>query len=366
MNPKLNDAARLINKIVCGENLSAKESEQVFTNIFLHDQDGFHFLALSVALHTKGETSDEFMGFCKTTERLGGKLELNVAPDLITDLAGTGGGKIKTVNVSTAASFIVAAAGFTVAKQAYHGITSPTGSADIFKTFGIDVFKLTAERVTFSLENIGICPYFFPVISPKLKNRGQLSKKIFVEKGVKIRTPFHLISFAYSPTKLRKRVYGCYSEQHLEVLGELFCKLGNERTLVFNGEGGLPEMSNIGRTHVVEQLGKKLKKYTLTPQDFGLKKAKPEEITAGGKEQNIVDFLRILSGKEQGAKRDIVLANASASLYVMGRVGSFNEGTKLALEAIDGGKAFDKLEDLVNELGSIKLLEQWKKQAEIL
>lgn len=356
----------LINQVVCGQNLLAKKAEQVFTDVFLNDNEGYHLLALSTAIHAKGETSDELLGLCMATKQLGKKLKLNIDPSTITDLSGTGGGTIKTINVSTTASFIVAAAGFIVAKQAYFGVTSPTGSADVFKTFGIDIFSLTSTQITQTLEKAGICPYFYPAISPKLKRRGELWKKIFVEKGVKVMTPFHLVSFAYSPIQLKYRAYGCYSKQYLELLGKLFHKLGNERTLVFHGEGGLPEMSNIGQTAVVEQDGKKLKKYTLTPKDFGLKKANVNDIKTGGKEQNIIDFLKILYGKEQGAKRDIVLANASASLYVMGRVGSFTEGTKLAQGILDSGKAAQKLEDLVNRLGDVQLLERWKMKAGII
>lgn len=356
----------LINQVVRGQNLSVGEAERVFADVFLHDKQGYHLLALSAAIHAKRETSDEMLGLCMATKQLGEKIELNIDPSHITDLSGTGGGAIKTINVSTAASFVVAAAGYTVAKQAYFGVTSPTGSADVFKAFGIDIYKLTVNEITHVLKSVGICPYFYPAISPKLKNRGELWRKIFVEEGVRIMTPFHLVSFAYSPIKLANRVYGCYSEEYLELLGELFYKLGNARTLVFHGVDGLPEMSNVGQTVVVEQNGKKLKKYTLVPKDFGLKKAKVSDIKTGGKEQNIIDFVSILYGQEQGAKRDLVLANASASLYVMGKVGSFCEGTKLAQNMLKSGKAAGKLEKLIEKLGNTQLLEKWKMRAEIL
>lgn len=354
---------QFLRKAVAGRNLTAQETEKVLTNISLNDKDGYHYLAFCVALHTKGETSEELLGICQTTAKLGKKLPLNVSASRITDLAGTGGGRIKTINVSTTASFIVSGANYIVAKQAFPGITSPTGSADVFKMIGINVFNLTINQISKTLEKVGICPIFVPAMSPRFKNRSLISHKVLIEKGVQITTPFHLVSSASSPVPLKRRIYGCYSEKYLEVLGELFAKLGNERTLVLHGVDGLAEASNVGKTVVVDQIGEKIKRYTLTPQDFGLRRAKIDEIKTGGRKRNIIDFLRILYGKEKWAKRDIVLANAAASLYVMGKVKSFPDGTKLAGQIIDEGLAFKKLEELVKALGDERKLDNWKKQA---
>lgn len=363
MDKTLKEATSLIAKVTDGNNLTAQESEKAFTDIFLHDEEGYHYLALCASLHAKGETSDELLGLCKSTAKLGEKLTPRVPAREITDLSGTGGGQLKTINVSTAASFVMAGAGYTVAKQAMFGITSPTGSADVFSAFGIETYALKLGQVNQALKKVGICPYYIAPLSPKLKNRSLLARKIFAEKGITIRTAFHIAAFAYSPTLLKRRIYGCYSEKYLEVLGELFSKLGNERTLVLYGADGFPEASNVGKTIVVEQTGKKIKKYTLIPKDFGLRKAKIDEIRTGGKESNIIDFLRVLSAKEKGAKRDIVLANASVSLYAMGKVKSFAEGTKLAGKIIDEGLAFDKLSQLVKRLGNKQSLETWAKKA---
>jgi anthranilate phosphoribosyltransferase len=366
MEEKLKEATSLIAKIVDGNDLTAKEAERAFTDIFLHDKEGYHYLALCATLHTKGEISDELLGLCRSTAKLGEKLTPKVSASKITDLAGTGGGKIKTINVSTAASFVVAGAGYTVAKQAMFGITSPTGSADIFMAFGIDNYRLKLNQVNRTLEKIGICPFYIAPMSPKLKNRSMLAKKIFAEKGITIKTAFHIAAFAFSPTLLKRRIYGCFSEKYLEVLGELFFKLGNERTLVLYGVDGLPEASNVGKTIVVDQKGKRIKRYTLTPRDFSLKKAKADKVRTGGRERNIIDFLRVLYDKEKGAKRDIVLANASASFYALGRVKSFSEGTMLARQIINEGLAFKKLETLVEALGDENKLENWKKKAGLL
>jgi anthranilate phosphoribosyltransferase len=365
MEDKLNEAITLIAKTVDGIDLTAEESEKVFTDVALYDTEGYHYLAFCAALHAKGETSDELLGLCQSTEKLSVKLTPNIPTGKTIDLSGTGGGKIKTINVSTLASFVVSAAGYTVAKQAMFGITSPTGSADIFDAFGINIFVLQPSKVSKVLENVGICPLFTPAMSPKLANRSNLAKKVFDEKKIRIRSPFSLASFIYSPVPLKRRVYGCYSEKNLEMLAELFSKLGYQKSLVVHGVGGLPEVSNFGETIIAEQIGKKIKLKHLTPADFGLKKAKVEEITSGGKEQNIIDFLRILYSKEKGPKKDLVLANSSVALFVLGEVKDFPKGVDLGNRIIEEGLAFKKLEQLVKTIGNQEKLKVWKNKARI-
>ena len=211
----------VLQKVVDGINLSAFETEQVFLDIFKNDKEGYHYLALCSALHAKGETVDELYGLCRATMKQSIRLRPNVPSEKLTDLAGTGGGKLKTINVSTLASFIVCAGGYAVAKQAFWGVTSPTGSADIFKAFGVDILSLKKRQVLEAIEDIGISPCFYPALSPKMRNRSKLSKKIFNQKGLHIRSPFSLAAFAYSPFPLKKRVYGCYSAQYLDKLGDL-------------------------------------------------------------------------------------------------------------------------------------------------
>ena len=365
MVDELSSVLPLIVKLISRQDLTIGEAEQLFTTIFLNDTEGYFFTALVVALHTKGETADELMGLINSSAKLGEKIVPNVSANLLTDLAGTGGSLIKTINISTAASLIVAAAGFTVAKFSGYAQTSATGSADVFNAFGVDVFKLSKQKVEEILEKIGICPFFLSALSPKMKNRSIVARKIFVEKGLGIPSPFHLVAFAYSPTPLKKRIYGCYSEEYLEILAKLFVKMGNERTFIIHGVGGLPEASVIGKTILVEQLGKKITKSILNPSDFGLPTYKKEEIESGGKDQNLIDFLRIIYSKSFGAKRDMVLANAALSLMVMGDADNPLDGAKKAVDILNQGLAARKLEKLVNYVGDVSLLNAWKAKAGI-
>jgi len=352
----------LIAKVVDGNDLTAKEAEEAFTTIFLHDREGFHYSILISAIHAKGETSDELLGLISVHNKLGIKLKPNILVDKTTDLSGSGGGIIKTINVSTTASFIVAAAGYKVLKNAYWAITSFTGSADIFDEFGVSVAKLTRKKIKKSLEQVGISPIYFPLISPKLKNRGNLSRQFFIKNKFRVKTPFHLINNVITPIPMKYRIYGLYSDKYLETVGELFAKLGYKKTLTFYGEPGLPEISNVGKTTFIEQNSKSLKRYSLTPRDLGVKKATIKQIQTGGKKQNIIDFLRILMGKEKGAKSDLVAINAAASLYVLGETKSIRDSVPKAQRIIKEGEGFRVLKKLVKHYGNSQLLQKWLKE----
>jgi|GEM_PF-1245554 len=356
---KLHKIDATLAKLVDGNNLTAEEAEELIYHIFVYDTDGMHFATFVGAIHAKGETTDELLGFFRATERLSVKFDLGININKVTDTSGTGGGKFKSINVSTAASFVVAAAGYTVAKEAYYAVTSPTGSADVFTVFGVDFLKLTKEQIEEALKEIGICPIITQFISPNLKNRSSISRKFFREREMRVRTTFHLASNIYSPLPMNHRIYGCYSERYLEVLANLFKKLGFRRTLTFYAEIGLPEISNVGKTTIVEQNGEEIKRYVVTPKDVGVAEAKEEAIKTGGKEQNIIDFVEILKGKQKGAKSDLVAVNAGAALYALEDVRTISDGTKKAQEILNTGKGYKKLELLIGKIGSLELLRKY-------
>lgn len=357
---KLHKIDAILAKLVDGNDLTVAEAEKLIYHIYVYDTDGMHYATWIGALHAKGETADELLGFLNATARLAVKFKASgFDTNKITDLSGTGGGKFKSINVSTAASFVVAAAGFTVAKEVYYAVTSPTGSADVFVAFGVDFPKLTKEKIEQVLKEVGICPIFTPFISPKLANRSKLSRKYFGERQVRVRSPLHLVSNIFSPLPMKHRVYGCYSEKYLEVLANLFKKLGFRRSLTFNAEIGLPEMSNVGKTIIVEQNGNDIKKYIVESTDIGVAEAKEEAIKTGGKEQNIIDFVEILKGKQKGAKSDLVAVNVGAALYALEDVKTIADGTKKAQEILRAGEGYRKFEQLIDKIGTPELLKKY-------
>lgn len=356
---KLHKVDSILAKLVEGYNLTAEEAEELVYHIFVYDTEGMHYATYIGAIHAKGETENELFGFLKATKRLTTRLHIKTNPDKIIDLSGTGGGKFKSFNVSTTASFIVAAAGYTVAKESYFAATSPTGSADLFIALGVDFVKLAKKQIEETLEEIGICPVITPFMSPKLANRGKLGRKFYVERQVRVRSPFHLVSNLQLPLPMNHRVYGCYSERYLEILARLFMKLGFKKTLTFYANIGMPEMSNVGKTMIVEQNGKKLKKYAIKPADIGVKEAKEEDIKTGGKERNITDFIKILQGKETGAKADLAAINAGAALYALGDVKTLKEGTKKAQIILKSEEPYLKLEKLISKIGNLDYLKKF-------
>lgn len=358
---KLHKIDSLLAKLVDGNDLTTKETEDLTYHIFSYDTEGMHYATLIGAIHAKGETPDELAGFLNTTRKLAVRLNpRNFDIHKTIDLSGTGGGRFKSINVSTTASFIVAAAGYTVIKEAYFAVTGPTGSADMFTMFGFDFLKITKNQIERTLKKVGICPIIAPFISPKLANSSKLSRKFFVERQVRIRTPFHLASNVYSPLPMKHRIYGCYSEKYLDVLANLFRKLGFKKTLTFYADIGLPEISNVGKTTVVEQNGNTIKRYVIHPSDLGVNEATEEDIKSEGREQNIIDFINILKGKEKGAKADLVAINAGAALYALEDVKSIKAGVVKAKKLLNEGKGFVVLEKLAKETGDISLLDKYQ------
>lgn len=358
---KLHETDDILAKLVDGNNITAKEAEDLTYNIFTNDREGIHFANFFGAIHAKGETDDELFGFVNAISKLAAKFEVNIDKNRTIDLSGTGGGAFKTINVSTAASFVVAVAGYDVVKNTYFAVTSPTGSADVFTKFGVDFFKLTKKQSEKVLKGIGICPAIVPFLSPKMKNYCYLNRKTFFERQLRVRTPLHLVANAYSPVPMNHRIYGCYSEKYLDILANLYRKLGFKHSMTFYADIGIPEISNVGRTIIVEQNGDNIKKYSVTPTDLGVREAKEADIKTGGKEKNMSDFITILMGEQRGAKSDLVAINAGAALYVLGDVKTLAEGVKKAKSILETGEPFKKFEEVISQIGSLESLNKYIK-----
>lgn len=359
------DITPLIRKLSEGQSLTAKETKRVFTSIIKEDKEGYFHLAFLSMLSAKGETSDELYGLCQAIAEFCPRIQTKINQDEIIDLSGTGGSRLKTFNISTTASFVVAGAGFYVAKQAFPGVTSPTGSADLFRYLGIDIFRVNREQVQTCLATTRIVPYNVIFSLAKGMENTKHFGQVQIEQRLNFRNPFHLMGSIYSPIKMRRRIYGMFSEKYLHTIADLFQKLGYVKGMVFYGMDGIDEISNIGKTKIIEFTAKRTKTYTIEPSDLGIKKAKFDDIKAISKERNIIDFLKIIYGKDKSPRRDIVLANTAVSLYVLGKAKDLAKGVKIAAGVINSGAAAKKLEELVDFLGDQKKLASWKKKAGI-
>jgi len=363
----MDNLEKAVSKLTEGEDLTVNESKQAFLDWYGGKDPTTTFIAFAIALHTKGETIDEIVGFLEADRQLCRDVEVKMGKSFSgIDVSGTGSGLIKTFNVSTATSFVVSSAGISVPKQSWKSVTSPTGSADVVKELGVDVSKLDdPAKLKNVLDEIGIVLYHRAFLKPyEMRNRPKFWEEVARAK-LKFRTIFHIASLVYSLFPIKHRLYGMYTDKYLAKVAKAFGDTGYKRAFVVYGEGGICEVSNFGKTKVAELKNGKVREYILSPSDFGLKKCKVGDIRAVSKKRNIIDFLRVLYGKEKGPKRDLVLANASAALYVLGKVKNFKEGVELADSLIDSRKSSKKLEEFINYSGDVTKLEKWKARAVI-
>jgi anthranilate phosphoribosyltransferase len=389
---RLEEAAPILRRIAYGEKLSAEEVYSAMSLINELDNitdgehsDGFYFLALTFGLMSKGPSDEELLGIVQHISQNSIHLATAIPPERLIDISGTGGDKVKTFNVGTTASIIIAAAGGYVAKQATRGYTGFTGSADIYQTLGLDPFRADGARVVECLERNGVTAFYTPAMSVGFKNRVDFLSKLR-NVGLTYPTPWHLVSWVYSPFKMSARIYGVYDASYLEPLAGLFKRLGYSRVMVVHGEVGLDELSNVGPTQVVEVENHTTRAYSLSPEELGLRRANlaeimsipeaeflaltdesvsdktKEDIRHRARESNILDFYRILYGHEKGAKLDLALLNAGAGLHLCGVTDSIKSGIESARRAIESGDTRKKVRELAQFGGIPSMLEEQEKR----
>lgn len=327
-----------IAKVADGENLTEEEAKRVM-NIMLSGEATQAQIASFLALErVKGETLDELVGFAAV---LRDKAD-TIAPKVgnYVDLVGTGGDRTFTFNISTTSAFVVAAAGLPVAKHGNRSISSKSGAGDVLEALGVNIMA-EPQIVEKCVEEAGIGFMFAQLFNKSMKYVGQARS----EMG--IRTVFNILGPLANPSRAKNMVVGVYSPALTEKIATAMSRLGVERAFVVSGEDNMDEITLTGATTVSEIKDGKVSTYQIRPEQFGMKTAALEDLRGGDGTVNAQITRDILSGKEKGAKRDIVLLNAGATLYVGGVAQSMEAGVKLAAEAIDSGAAYAKLEELV-------------------
>ncbi|MGB6978981.1 MAG: anthranilate phosphoribosyltransferase [Candidatus Acidiferrales bacterium] len=341
-----------LEKVVRDEDLSRVEAEAAMEEILAGRANGAEIAGLLTALRMKGETVEEVVGFATAMRRHatpifpGGWTRSNKA---LVDTCGTGGDAQGTFNVSTAAAFVVAAAGMHVAKHGNRSYTSKCGSADVLEQFGV-VLDVEAAQVARSIEEIGIGFLFAPAMHAAMRNA------MTVRRELGMRTVFNLLGPLTNPAGASAQVVGVYDESVTELVARALGELGVQRAFVVHGADGLDEISISGETQIAELRDGEVFNYSVTPEDFGLRRAPIEALRGGDAAANagIIHklFGRSLLVKEHGPRRDIVLANAAAALVAAGKARDFPEGVRIAAAAIDSGAAREKLDALVAFTGS--------------
>ena len=328
--------------------LSRDEARAVMSEILSGGATDAQIGALLVALHMKGETVEEIVGFAEAIRAAATPLELTrnsaldvsgTERDALVDTCGTGGDASGTFNISTATALTLAGAGVRVAKHGNRSVTSKCGSADVVEALGVKI-NLPADRVAACLDQVGIAFLFAPAMHSAMKYVQP------VRRELRLRTVFNLLGPLTNPAHASAQVVGVYSSDLVEKVAEALRLLGLRRALVVHGMDGLDEITITGATKIAEVRDGVVRKYEVMPELFGMKRAPMESLAGGDATANAAIIRAILSG-EKSPKRDVVLLNAAAALVAAGRADSIMDGLPAAAESIDSGAAQAKLNNLV-------------------
>ncbi len=332
------DVRRILKKLIKGYNLTENETYEFVIALKEEKITDAQIGAFLLGLTMKGPTIEEIAGIVKGMKEVCNMIKPKV--DKLIDTCGTGGG-LTTFNISTAAA-IIAANEVPVAKHGSRSISSLSGSADVLEALGVNV-NLKPRHAERLIEKIGIAflyaPLFHPVMGKVLQPESQLG----------IKTIFYtIIGPLINPADARRHVLGVYKPELVDIVAEIVSNLKYEHVLVVHGLDGLDEISPIGKTIVAEVKKDKIEKYEISPEDFGIERCSIKDIAGGTPEYNAEVIKKIFSG-EKGPKRDAVVLNTAAALYVGEVASSLEEGIEIANNILDEGLAMEKLEEFIRE-----------------
>lgn len=325
-------------KLIDRKDLTYDEARAVMDEIMSGGTSPVQTAAFLAALSAKGETIEEITA-CAAGMRARA-LPVEYTDDLL-EIVGTGGDGSNSFNISTTSSIVIAAGGVRVAKHGNRAASSRSGAADCLEALGVNI-SLSPGQCVSLLQNVGICFLFAQTYHSSMKYVGP------VRKELGIRTIFNILGPLTNPAHANLQVLGVYSEEMVEPLAHVLHNLGVRRGMVVYGQDKLDEISLSSPTTVCEFNGDEFTTYVIHPQDFGLTPCEKSELVGGTPQENAQITLDILNGAK-GAKRDAVLLNAGAGLYVAGKAASLEDGVRLAAELIDSGKAMAKLQEFILE-----------------
>ncbi len=341
------------------QSLDLAQARDVMSEVLAGKCTDAQIAALLIALRMKGETVEEIVGFAEAIRAAAAPLPIRGSDALavsgtgrdslageslvdasLVDTSGTGGDASGTFNISTATALVTAGAGVRVAKHGNRSISSKCGSADVVEALGINI-QLSPERAAQCLREVGICFLYAPNLHPAMKQvQG-------VRRELRMRTMFNLLGPLTNPARASGQVVGVYALDLVEKLAEALSMLGLHRALVVHGLDGLDEITITGTTRVAEARDGSVRSYEVEPEEFGMTRAKLQEISGGDATENAA-IIRAIMGGEKSPRRDVVLLNAAAALVAAGRADHIGEAVPLVARSIDSGAAAAKLDALAS------------------
>ena len=323
----------LLNKIINGSDLSVEESFNIMNDLMSGKLDDIQISALLIALRCKGESVSEILGFAKSMRQKMMKMPLQ--KDAL-DICGTGGDSLGTFNISTATCFVISGAGVPVAKHGNRSMTSKSGSADVLRSLGVNINK-TVEESRNDIDKFGLGFMFAPQYHPAMKYA------VNARSTLGIRTIFNLLGPLCNPAKVKYQAMGIFNSDFLEKQIKVLFELGLKSAMVFHGEDGLDEITTTTNTKVFQFINRgEINCYEINPNELEMPLSNLSDLKGGSPKENAQIILRILKN-EKGPKRDIVILNAAAGIFISGKSKSLKEGISLARKSLDSGSAYEAL-----------------------
>ena len=332
------DTQQTIERVTDGDDLTLEEAREAAGLVF-EEMTEAQIGALLAALRAKGETEAEIAGFATGMRDAARTIDPDRSP--LVDTCGTGGDAYDTINVSTTAAIVAAGAGVPVAKHGNYSVSSSSGSADVLSVAGVDV-EAEPTAVESAIETDGIGFMLAPVFHPAMK------AVIGPRKELGMRTLFNVLGPLTNPAGADAQVLGVYDASLVAPIAQAVAHMPVEHALVVHG-AGMDEIAIHDETTVAEVDGETVTEFTLSPADLGVDRAPIAAVAGGTPTENAADLRGIVDGSVTGPKRDLILANAGAAIYVAGEVDSLSAGVDRAASAIDDGSAAAKLEALCAE-----------------
>ncbi|MFH1868277.1 MAG: anthranilate phosphoribosyltransferase [Candidatus Omnitrophota bacterium] len=328
-----------IKKVAGGEDLTFSEMEKAFTEIMAGAAEPAQISAFITALSMKTETAQEITSAAKVMRRFAYSIKVREAREPVLDTCGTGGSGADTFNISTASALAAAGCGVKVAKHGNRSASSRCGSADVLEKLGVNI-ALKPKDVEKCVKKIGIGFMFAPLFHSAMKHAAG------VRRSIGIRTIFNILGPLSNPANATCQVLGVFDRKLTGVMARVLGDLGIRRAFVVHGLEKLDEISIAGPTQVSELKNKRVSTYLITPEKFGIKRARLKDIKGADADTNAKIILSVLKGAK-GACRNAVLLNCAYGLVAASKAKDIKAGIRLAEISIDSGAALDKLEKLI-------------------
>jgi anthranilate phosphoribosyltransferase len=324
-------------RVLDGHDLTRDEAREAMAEIMDGAATPAQIAGFLVALRAKGETADEIAG-CAEAMRAH-VLAVRPQRDDLVDTAGTGGDGARTINISTAAALVAAAAGAGVAKHGNRAVSSASGSADVLEALGFNL-ELEHDRIAQSIDELGFGFLFAPTHHPAMRHAAAVRRELAT------RTVFNVLGPLTNPAGARAQVVGVYAPELVRTIAEVLAQLGAHHAFVVHGAGGIDELSPTGPNQVCEVVDGSVRERTIDPVELGIERCSVAELVGGSPAENAAAIREVFAGA-RGGRRDAILLNAAGAIAAGGHAEDLHEGLELARAAVDSGAAAERLEQLV-------------------